>query len=113
MWILITTVDKETRAIAVSKDKDLLRKKLVKDARKYIKDYYFNSYSDEYGRNVGNALLNTLKGFSEDYWEDGDEECPVTYRIMEAPVILKPDKPINDMFPSVARPIPNKTTDKL
>ena len=92
MYVLINQCGDDFSVEAVSQDKDLLRKKLVKKAVKYVKDYFLNSSSDEISIAKGKRLLEELKTFNVDYWDDEDDSYLMAWKIEKAPCLKKKTK---------------------
>lgn len=87
MFVLIKTIgDTCATAIAASENKNILRKELRKDAKKILKEYY-DDPDDEYGQSILAEQFESLDALKGDNWDDGDEECRLSYEIQEVPCI--------------------------
>lgn len=91
MYALIKTVGADIEVLAVSADRDLLRKRLVRVATKFIKDYYLsetnNGHSVDYGRMLLKQLNESDPG---DQWNDMQESYLYSLEIVSAPLLSRP-----------------------
>lgn len=86
MYVLLKFVGDDTIVVeAVSKDKSLLVQRMRKKGKRIIEDYYED---DDYGQTIKEELLKSI-ATATDEWSDGDEECPLAFKIVDTDV-LKP-----------------------
>ena len=96
MYALIKQVGDDATVVAVSESKELLRKRLDREARRILKIYYYDS-TDPWGQQILAELLSsldTLKKTKKDEWGDGDTEDPLQFQIVRVPVIKRKRRPV-------------------
>lgn len=94
MYVLINQCGEQFSVEAISPDKKALRRHLVKKARKYVKDYFFDSSYDDFAIAKGKRLLEGLKNFKADYWDDEDDSYLMAWKIENIPCLKTKHKPV-------------------
>ena len=92
MYILIKQLGEETSILAVSESKELLREKLIKEAKRILSSYL--NPADETDRKKKKELFNSLNSLTDaTSWTDGDPLSPLTFTISQVPVLKKNKQP--------------------
>ena len=92
MYILIKQLCEETSILAVSENKELLREKLIKEAKRILSSY-LNS-ADEADKKKKKELFHSLNNLTDaTSWTDGDPLSPLTFTISRVPVLKKDKQP--------------------
>lgn len=86
MYVLLKETGDETTVVAVSESVNLLRQKLVKEAKRILHDYL--DPEDAYDMKLKKKLYASLNNLADaTSWCDGDEVDPLTLRIEKAPLL--------------------------
>jgi len=94
IYILTNTLSgNETNLISASPDKELLRNELKRHVKEYLDDQDFFPDDDPVAQERKKELLEQLES-ATDHWDDGEEGYLLEYDIEEAPVLIKPTKPL-------------------
>lgn len=91
MYVLIKQVGEETSVVAVSESVNLLRQKLVNEAKRILSDYL--DANDPYDKKRKKELFASLNNIADArHWCDGDELDPLSFSIEKVP-LLKVEAP--------------------
>lgn len=86
MYVLIKQCCDDISVVAVSESKNLLRQKLVREAKRILRDYL--DPDDPYDRKKKDELFHSLNEIGDKTeWDDGDEEDLLSFRIEKAPLL--------------------------
>lgn len=86
MYVLIKQCGDEINVVAVSESKNLLRQKLVREAKRILRDYL--DPDDPYDRKKKDELFRSLNEIGDKTeWDDGDEEDILSFWIEKAPLL--------------------------
>ena len=92
MYTLIKQLGEDTSILAVSESKELLRKKLAREAKRILSSYL--NPADEADKKKKKELFHSLNNLgSADSWTDGDTLDPLIFTISRAPVLKKNKQP--------------------
>lgn len=94
MYILVKKLGDDATVIATCRKPEPLRKLLKKDARRIIREYYFNvDEDDDTGAQLRDETLASIDAITtQNHWDDGDEEYLLSYDIVKAPELKVPSK---------------------
>ena len=97
MYILVKRCGDYATVLATCRKPEPLRELLKRDARRIIREYYAETGEDlidEYGAQLRDEALASIDAITtENHWDDGDEECLLSYDIVKAPELKVPSKP--------------------
>ncbi len=86
MYVLIKQCGDDTSVVAVSESKTLLRQKLVREAKRILRDYL--NPSDPYDRKKKDELFRSLNNIGDaTQWDDGEEGYILSFKIEKAPLL--------------------------
>lgn len=86
MYVLIKQCGDDISVVAVSESKNLLRQKLVREAKRILRDYL--DPDDPYDRKKKDELFRSLNEIGDKTeWDDGDEGDILSFWIEKAPLI--------------------------
>lgn len=92
MYILIKKLGEETSILAASENKELLREKLIKEAKRILSSYL--NPADETDKKKKEELFHSLNNLTDvTSWTDGDPLSPLTFTISQVPVLKKNKRP--------------------
>lgn len=92
MYILIKKLGEETSILAASESKELLREKLIKEAKRILSSYL--NPADETDKKKKEELFHSLNNLTDaTNWTDGDPLSPLTFTISRVPVLKKNKQP--------------------
>lgn len=85
MYVLIKQCGDDISVVAVSESKNLLRQKLVREAKRILRDYL--DPDDPYDRKKKDELFRSLNEIGDKTeWDDGEEGYILSFRIEKAPL---------------------------
>ena len=87
MYILLKTLGDEPTVMGVCRRPEPLRKLLKTDAKRIIRNYYFDcdKNNDKDGARLRDEKLASIEAITtENYWDDGDEDYLLSYEIFKA-----------------------------
>lgn len=85
-YVLTKTLDGATTIVAVSGSKNILREKLIRDAKRIVRKYY--DADDEFSRKRKTELFRSLNNICDaTHWDDGEENYLLSFDIEEVPLL--------------------------